>query len=84
MLDERKYLDKYYRPLEGATIRRVSVYRENGEVWTTFSATLDGGGIVFLDLVSDEEGNGPGYLLGLPRVGCPPHPLHKGEQQCES
>ena len=56
----KKFYEAYYRQLEGKTIKQ---------------AGLDDGGYPYFilsdgtqcSLLSDEEGNGPGHLDGLPR-----------------
>jgi len=62
----------YYRALRGATITSASAELgedEDGltdECWPTLTATLANGDKVTLEVSQDEEGNGPGFLFGLP------------------
>ena len=71
---EEKWAKGYYSQLIGYTITQVKVEAEMfggmGEVWTRLVAekklpdgTTDR---LYLELSQDPEGNGPGFLFGLP------------------
>jgi hypothetical protein len=77
-MSPKEWLEKYLKPLEGATINKVEILEENdprsiisnSEMWPIIhvSQSKEKGGEVFsLMLSRDPEGNGPGFLLGLPR-----------------
>lgn len=56
---EKKFYKKYYKALEGRTIKRTGI---NGDGFPFF--VLDNGRTC--QISQDEEGNGPGFLFGLP------------------
>lgn len=59
----------YYRQLEGATIKSVEMIPDEYDsyiVWPTITVTLADGTDVKLEVSQDEEGNGAGFLFGLP------------------
>lgn len=60
------WLLAYLKPLEGATILRSLARLEDGEVWPTLLVRTTEGQILRLEVSRDEEGNGPGFLFGLP------------------
>ena len=64
------WLKKYYGSLEGATINKVSVKVEDDmgwpQLWPVLHVTLKDGSTADLELSQDEEGNGPGFMYGLP------------------
>jgi hypothetical protein len=67
-----KFYEDYFKALDGATISNVRMVQEEGEYadhewWPTFDVTLkDGTKLEDLAVSQDEEGNGPGFLFGLP------------------
>jgi hypothetical protein len=65
-----KWTKDYYGSLKGGTIKEIKVKEEDGEIWTTLVIELrDGAGTLGsfqCELSMDEEGNGPGFLFGLP------------------
>jgi len=62
----------YYAALKGATITAAGVelgedeHGTGNDCWPTITATLANGDKVKLEVSQDEEGNGPGFLFGLP------------------
>lgn len=54
------WLKKYIKPLEGRTIKKTGVSKDGFPFFV-----LDNG--VRCEISRDEEGNGPGFLFGLPR-----------------
>ena len=74
-----EWLLRYLAPLEGATVERVEVKREDEfgyvELWPVLHVRTAKGEALELELSQDEEGNGPGFLFGLPH----PDPTTKGE-----
>jgi hypothetical protein len=69
-IKEKDYLTKYYAVLEGATIESISVVAESdyGSVnfWPTFKIKTKNGEDFVLEISQDPEGNGPGFVFGLP------------------
>lgn len=67
------FYTSYFGTLEGATISNVRMVKEEGDFadedyWPTFTVTAKDG-TVYEDVAisQDEEGNGPGFLFGLPK-----------------
>lgn len=68
---EKEWLQKYLAPLAGATILGVGakIDREEGypQVWMTLKVSPAGSNEIFdLEISQDQEGNGPGFIFGLP------------------
>lgn len=67
---EREYYNKYYGQLVGATIESAGVVAEDefGSVnfWPTIHIVTPDGQKLVLEVSQDPEGNGPGFLFGLP------------------
>lgn len=69
-LSEKEWLGAYLAPLVGATIDKVEVRTLDGQEWPVLHVsrvTLRGVERHKLEVSQDVEGNGPGFLLGLPR-----------------
>lgn len=66
--NEIKYCEGYYASAVGLTIVAVEVkYDEyTNDVWTTLIAEDKKGNRFPLEISQDPEGNGPGFLFGLP------------------
>lgn len=65
------FYTKYYSQLDGATINYFAGMHHDELIdksFPQFRVTLTDGTQVLLEVSSDEEGNGPGFLFGLPRV----------------
>ena len=64
------FWDRYYRQLEGATIAKfVGVIPDENESWIAFPTLivrLKDGTVCELQISQDPEGNGGGFLFGLP------------------
>lgn len=64
------WLLNYLTPLVGATILKVEVRRHDScgrpELWPVLHVKTKKGERLSLELSQDEEGNGPGFLFGLP------------------
>jgi hypothetical protein len=66
------FLRKYLAPLRGGTITGVRVKVEDDgtgykEAWPTLLVTAKDGKTTYkVEVSMDEEGNGPGFLFGLP------------------
>jgi hypothetical protein len=60
--------DRYYKQLEGATITKFDGVIEitDGEGFPAFQVTLANGQVIDLEVSRDPEGNGGGFLFGLP------------------
>lgn len=67
---DAEFLRKYLAPLKGGTITsvRVKVESDGGfaEAWPRLTVKAKNGQTYELEVSRDEEGNGPGYLFGLP------------------
>ena len=65
---DRNFYADYYGSLVGATITKVTISDddEEGNSWPQFYVTLKDGTKLELELSQDEEGNGPGFMFGLP------------------
>lgn len=67
------WLRKYLAPLEGATITKAEVVvQDDGfglmQEWPRLTVRAKDGETYELELSRDEEGNGPGFVFGLPTV----------------
>lgn len=63
------FYKNYYKQLEGATIQSVEVLPDEYDdfiMWPTLKVKLADGSDVTLEVSQDEEGNGAGFLFGLP------------------
>lgn len=67
---EREHYNKYYGQLVGATITSAGVVAEDdfGSVnfWPTIHIVTSDGQKFVIEVSQDPEGNGPGFLFGLP------------------
>lgn len=67
---QREYYNKYYGQLVGSTITSAGVVAEDdfGSVnfWPTIHIVTPNGDKLVLEVSQDPEGNGPGFLFGLP------------------
>lgn len=64
-----QFYTAYYGQLAGATIDKVELVQDEYDSytkWPTLHATLADGSKVKLEVSQDEEGNGAGFLFGLP------------------
>lgn len=70
MIDtHKKFYTTYYKQLEGATIDKVELVQDEYDSyidWPTLHVTLSDGSKMKLEVSQDEEGNGAGFLFGLP------------------
>lgn len=71
----RQWCQTYYSALVGAKIHGVKATLHQDqysgaapEVWTEIYCEAQDGELFTLEISSDEEGNAPGFLFGLPRV----------------
>lgn len=69
---ERYFWNAYYGQLSGAVIEETSVALDGGHYGTgqlipRFVVKLRNGKRYQIELLSDEEGNGAGFIDGLPR-----------------
>ena len=70
---ERRWTKRYLQPLVGAKITRVEAKAEDDgsgwvQVWPVLHVSLPDGTKLRLEVSQDPEGNGPGFLFGLPRA----------------
>ena len=63
----QEFYQKYYNGLIGYTITSVNIEQdEDGTLWPKFIAKRKGHPDLELVLSRDEEGNGAGFMFGLP------------------
>lgn len=69
-IEANAFWDKYYRQLEGATVVQfVGVIPDENEEYIAFPTLvvrLKDGSICELEISQDPEGNGGGFIFGLP------------------
>jgi len=74
-LEANAFWDKYYRQLEGATVVQfVGVIPNEDEPYIAFPTLvvrLKDGSICELEISQDPEGNGGGFIFGLPHPDYP-------------
>lgn len=67
------FLRRYLAPLKGGTITGVKVKTEDdfgyAQAWPTLVVKAKDGTVYEVEVSQDEEGNGPGFLFGLPHPG---------------
>ena len=72
MSAEKEWTEKYYGQAVGMTIVGCAVHEDELGCWVRYFCerkTPTGGLELFeLELSQDPEGNGPGFLFGLPNV----------------
>lgn len=61
-----EFYANYYGQLEGCTITNTRVENEDGQLWPVLTVTTPDGEVFSIEVSRDEEGNGPGFLFGLP------------------
>ena len=67
-IEANEFYTKYYTQLMGATITGFELVKDEYEAyifWPTFTMTKDGETFT-IEVSQDEEGNGAGFLFGLP------------------
>ena len=62
-MNQQEWLEKYYQGLEGYTVIATSIDSFGFPVLLMQKGT---GGMRCVEVSRDEEGNGPGFLFGLP------------------
>ena len=66
----KPWLELYLEPLVGATITKVEIKTEEeegfSEDWPVLTIKFSDGHVGEVEVSRDEEGNGPGFLFGLP------------------
>lgn len=65
---QKMWTSRYYGQLDGATIKELIlvVDSEAREIYPTFAVKLANGEELEIEIRRDEEGNGPGFISGLP------------------
>ena len=66
--EANEFYTKYYSQLVGATVTGFELIQDEYEdyiFWPTFTFTKDGETFT-IEVSQDEEGNGAGFLFGLP------------------
>jgi hypothetical protein len=68
--ESAQWLREYLKPLEGATILAAGATVEDSagllEAWPRLVVKAKDGTVFNLEVSRDEEGNGPGFVFGLP------------------
>jgi hypothetical protein len=57
---------KYYAPLEGAKIEGVEIENDGEYDWPVLKVLTKDGDLIECTIMRDPEGNGPGWIDGLP------------------
>ena len=65
---EKQFWEDYYGQLVGGVVKGFGVVEEEDGYWTCFIVKLITGEEVQIEVSQDPEGNGPGFLFGLPKV----------------
>ena len=68
-MNSSAFWDDYYRQLEGATISKFLGVIPTEEDWIsfpTFEVMLRDGSLIEIEISQDPEGNGGGFVFGLP------------------
>ena len=77
--DEKEWTKRYYGALVGGKITKISVKEDADGLWPVLHVTLPDGHDIEVEVSKDEEGNGPGFLFGLPLA-----PVEDEEQEVET
>lgn len=64
----RDFYRAYYSALKGYTVKSVTLAEDDefGDLWPTLTFTHPKKPDLKVEVSQDEEGNGPGFLFGLP------------------
>lgn len=62
------YYNKYYGFLKDAKITGAGVIEDDHELWPYIDIVASDGDTYRLEISQDPEGNGPGFIFGLPSV----------------
>lgn len=65
---ETLFYNKYYGFLKDAKITGAGVMEYDGELWPYIDIVASDGSTYQLEISQDPEGNGPGFVFGLPSV----------------
>jgi hypothetical protein len=65
---EKKFYNSYYGFMKNCNIVDAGVREEYGELWPFISIVDKNGHLYQLEISQDPEGNGPGFVFGLPSV----------------
>jgi hypothetical protein len=72
---EQRWAEGYYGALVGLTVRKVEVVVNDDmgypELWPTITMVADDGEEFVIEVSRDPEGNGAGFLFGLPAFSAP-------------
>lgn len=64
-MTDKPWEERYLEPLLGGKVVEVGVTEEDEEGWM-YIVVESGDNAYTLEISQDEEGNGPGFVLGLP------------------
>ena len=80
---EQRWAEGYYGALVGLTVRKVEVVVNDDmgypELWPTITMVADDGEEFVVEVSRDQEGNGAGFLFGLPHFSV----SHHNDLTCE-
>lgn len=81
--DERliEWTRAYYGSMVGLRCVAVDAHIEDGECWPVLTFEHPKGGEVKIEVSRDEEGNGPGFLFGLPFVREEDNPFLRDREE---
>ena len=70
-VNNKSWHERYYEQLLGAKVIQVHVHKDESDDehysgWPTFLVEMPDGNHMTLEVSQDEEGNGPGFIFGLP------------------
>jgi hypothetical protein len=66
-MSEQEFYNKYYGALKGAKIIDAGAKEQDDEVWPFIKVQMENGDEMECEISRDPEGNGPGFMFGLPR-----------------
>lgn len=68
---QAEWYSRHYGQLAGATIIQtiIEIDEEFGDLWPVFKIKLADGRELEIQIQADPEGNGPGFISGLPMPG---------------
>jgi hypothetical protein len=63
----KEWMEAYLKPLSGTVIRQVKVREDELGQWPVLVIQPLKGDVFEIEIGRDAEGNGPGFIFGLPR-----------------
>jgi hypothetical protein len=65
-MTEKDWISNYLKQLVGCTITEAFAVSDDSGIWPVIVATRQDGTKFNLEISRDPEGNGPGFIFGLP------------------